>query len=593
MPTDFFTPRQDRARMPKLTSKTLYLRLLGYVKPYRRLFALSIFFTVLLALTEPMLPALLKPLLDGSFVEKDPQTIRLMPFALVGVFLLRALTSYASTMTINAVSTRVVMDLRNQIFDKLLCLPNRFYDDNPTGTVLSKVTFNVEQVAAASTEVLIVLVRDSVAVLGLVSYMLWLNWRLTLVVFLLAPIIVLIVRLISKRLRRLSHSIQSSMGEMTHVLEEAIQGNQVIKLFGGQAYESGRFREISNWVRRYHMKRVAAASISSPAGQMVMVLGLAGMLYFASIQSLNDQLSVGSFVSFIAAIVMLLSPLKKLIRINEQLQQGLAAAESVFDLVDEPSEADQGQRPIERLSGQIHFERIHFSYQGASEPALRDIDLKIATGETVALVGPSGSGKSTLASLLPRFYELNQGRILLDGIDCREMPLAQLRNNIALVSQDVTLFNDTVEANIAYGLMRGTPRDKVLEAARAAHAIEFIEQMPDGIETLIGEDGTRLSGGQRQRLAIARALLKDAPILILDEATSALDNESERYIQEALQTLTQNRTTLIIAHRLSTIESADRILVMEQGRIIEQGDHTSLMARNGVYRTLYDTQFAS
>ncbi|KRT57449.1 ABC transporter transmembrane domain-containing protein, partial [endosymbiont of Ridgeia piscesae] len=405
--------------MPKLTSKTLYLRLLGYVKPYRRLFALSIFFTVLLALTEPMLPALLKPLLDGSFVEKDPQTIRLMPFALVGVFLLRALTSYASTMTINAVSTRVVMDLRNQIFDKLLCLPNRFYDDNPTGTVLSKVTFNVEQVAAASTEVLIVLVRDSVAVLGLVGYMLWLNWRLTLVVFLLAPIIVLIVRLISKRLRRLSHSIQSSMGEMTHVLEEAIQGNQVIKLFGGQAYESGRFREISNWVRRYHMKRVAAASISSPAGQMVMVLGLAGMLYFASIQSLNDQLSVGSFVSFIAAIVMLLSPLKKLIRINEQLQQGLAAAESVFDLVDEPSEADQGQRPIERLSGQIHFERIHFSYQGASEPALRDIDLKIATGETVALVGPSGSGKSTLASLLPRFYELNQGRILLDGIDCR------------------------------------------------------------------------------------------------------------------------------------------------------------------------------
>jgi subfamily B ATP-binding cassette protein MsbA len=579
--------------MPKLTSKTLYLRLLGYVKPYRRLFALSIFFTVLLALTEPMLPALLKPLLDGSFVEKDSQTIRLMPFALVGVFLLRALTSYASTMTINAVSTRVVMDLRNQIFDKLLCLPNRFYDDNPTGTVLSKVTFNVEQVAAASTEVLIVLVRDSVAVLGLVGYMLWLNWRLTLVVFLLAPIIVLIVRLISKRLRRLSHSIQSSMGEMTHVLEEAIQGNQVIKLFGGQAYESGRFREISNWVRRYHMKRVAAASISSPAGQMVMVLGLAGMLYFASIQSLNDQLSVGSFVSFIAAIVMLLSPLKKLIRINEQLQQGLAAAESVFDLVDEPSEADQGQRPIERLSGQIHFERIHFSYQGASEPALRDIDLKIATGETVALVGPSGSGKSTLASLLPRFYELNQGRILLDGIDCREMPLAQLRNNIALVSQDVTLFNDTVEANIAYGLMRGTPRDKVLEAARAAHAIEFIEQMPDGIETLIGEDGTRLSGGQRQRLAIARALLKDAPILILDEATSALDNESERYIQEALQTLTQNRTTLIIAHRLSTIESADRILVMEQGRIIEQGDHTSLMARNGVYRTLYDTQFAS
>ncbi|WP_177418543.1 lipid A export permease/ATP-binding protein MsbA [endosymbiont of Lamellibrachia barhami] len=575
-----------------MTGNKLYFRLLSYVKPYRRIFILAIFFTILLALTEPLLPALLKPLLDGSFVDKDLDTIKLMPFALIGLFVVRGFTSYASTMAMTAVSTRVVMDLRNEMFRKLLVLPNRYYDNNPTGIVLSKVTYNVEQVAAASTEVLIVLVRDSVSILGLLGLMLYLNWQLTLFVSVLVPIIALIVKFISKRIRDINRSIQQAMGEMTHILEEAIQGNKVVRLFGGQIYEYDRFQQISNWLRRYNVKHQATAALSSPVGQFILVLGLAAVVYFAALQSLEDEVTVGSFVSFIAAMAMLLSPLKKLIGVNSVLQRGLAAAESMFELVDETPEVDQGTTKAKHLRGRVDFDHVTFTYGGSDRKALDDICLTIEPGENIALVGPSGGGKSTLANLIPRFYQLNRGRILLDGEDIQEVTLASLRSNIALVSQNVTLFNDTVEANIAYGEMRGTDRESVISAATNAHAIEFIEEMPLGLDTLIGENGVRLSGGQRQRLAIARALLKDAPILILDEATSALDNESERFIQEALTTLTRNRTTLIIAHRLSTIEHADRILVLSEGRIIESGTHQDLMAMGGTYKKLYDTQFS-
>ncbi len=575
-----------------MTGNKLYFRLLSYVKPYRRIFILAIFFTILLALTEPLLPALLKPLLDGSFVDKDLDTIKLMPFALIGLFVVRGFTSYASTMAMTAVSTRVVMDLRNEMFRKLLVLPNRYYDNNPTGIVLSKVTYNVEQVAAASTEVLIVLVRDSVSILGLLGLMLYLNWQLTLFVSVLVPIIALIVKFISKRIRDINRSIQQAMGEMTHILEEAIQGNKVVRLFGGQIYEYDRFQQISNWLRRYNVKHQATAALSSPVGQFILVLGLAAVVYFAALQSLEDEVTVGSFVSFIAAMAMLLSPLKKLIGVNSVLQRGLAAAESMFELVDETPEVDQGTTKAKHLRGRVDFDHVTFTYGGSDRKALDDICLTIEPGENIALVGPSGGGKSTLANLIPRFYHLNRGRILLDGEDIQEVTLASLRSNIALVSQNVTLFNDTVEANIAYGEMRGTDRESVISAATNAHAIEFIEEMPLGLDTLIGENGVRLSGGQRQRLAIARALLKDAPILILDEATSALDNESERFIQEALATLTRNRTTLIIAHRLSTIEHADRILVLSEGRIIESGTHQDLMAMGGTYKKLYDTQFS-
>ncbi len=575
-----------------MTGNKLYFRLLSYAKPYRRIFVLAIFFTILLALTEPLLPALLKPLLDGSFVEKDLDTIKLMPFALIGLFVVRGFTSYASTMAMTAVSTRVVMDLRNEMFRKLLVLPNRYYDNNPTGVVLSKVTYNVEQVAAASTEVLVVLVRDSVSILGLLGLMLYLNWQLTLFVSVLVPIIALIVKFIGKRIRDINRSIQQTMGEMTHVLEEAIQGNKVVRLFGGQIYEYDRFQQISNWLRRYNVKHQATAALSSPVGQFILVLGLAAVVYFAALQSLDDKVTVGSFVSFIAAMAMLLSPLKKLIGINSVLQRGLAAAESMFELVDETPEEDKGTTKVKQLSGRVDFDHVTFTYGGSDRKALDDICLTIEPGENIALVGPSGGGKSTLANLIPRFYHLDRGHILLDGEDIQEVTLASLRSNIALVSQDVTLFNDTVEANIAYGEMRGTDRESVVSAATNAHAIEFIEEMPQGLDTLIGENGVRLSGGQRQRLAIARALLKDAPILILDEATSALDNESERFIQEALATLTRNRTTLIIAHRLSTIEHADRILVLSEGRIVESGNHQELMAMGGTYKKLYDTQFS-
>jgi subfamily B ATP-binding cassette protein MsbA len=574
-----------------MTSKQLYIRLLGYVRPYKTTFIVSILFTVILALTEPALPALFKPLLDGSFVEKDPTTIRLMPLALIGLFILRGIATYGSTIAIQWVANKVVMDLRNQMFEKLMTLPTAYYDDNPTGTILSKITFNVQQVASATTDVLIILVRDTLAVLGLLAWMFYLDWKLTISLLILGPLIGLVISSVSKRLRRLSESIQTSMGELTHILEEGIQGNKVVKLFGGRDYETGRFTETSNWVRRYMMKRISAASIASPIGQFLLVLGLAAVIYYTSLQSLQDQFTVGSFVSYFGAMAMMMSPVKRLVRVNEHLQPGLAAAQTVFELVDMPSEEDKGTQQAQRLQGQIDFKQVSFRYPSAEHEALSEIDLSINPGERIALVGPSGGGKSTIANLLPRFYNLQKGQILIDGIDIQNLSLRELRRNIALVSQEVILFNDTVAANIAYGEMQGRSRDEILEAANAAYVTEFINKMPDAFDTQIGEKGVRLSGGQRQRLAIARAILKDAPILILDEATSALDNESERYIQQALETVTKDRTTLIIAHRLSTIESADRILVLDGGRIIEQGDHDSLLKQKGVYYDLYNQTY--
>jgi subfamily B ATP-binding cassette protein MsbA len=574
-----------------MTSKQLYIRLLGYVRPYKTTFIVSILFTVILALTEPALPALFKPLLDGSFVDKDPTTIRLMPLALIGLFILRGVATYGSTIAIQWVANKVVMDLRNQMFEKLMTLPTAYYDDNPTGTILSKITFNVQQVASATTDVLIILVRDTLAVLGLLAWMFYLDWKLTISLLILGPLIGLVISSVSKRLRRLSESIQTSMGELTHILEEGIQGNKVVKLFGGRDYETGRFTETSNWVRRYMMKRISAAAIASPIGQFLLVLGLAAVIYYTSLQSLQDQFTVGSFVSYFGAMAMMMSPVKRLVRVNEHLQPGLAAAETVFELVDMPSEADKGTQQAQRLQGQIDFKQVSFRYPSAEHEALSEIDLTINPGERIALVGPSGGGKSTIANLLPRFYNLQKGQILIDGIDIQNLSLRELRRNIALVSQEVILFNDTVAANIAYGEMQGRSQDEILEAANAAYVTEFINKMPEAFDTQIGEKGVRLSGGQRQRLAIARAILKDAPILILDEATSALDNESERYIQQALETVTKDRTTLIIAHRLSTIESADRILVLDGGRIIEQGDHDSLLKQKGVYYDLYNQTY--
>jgi subfamily B ATP-binding cassette protein MsbA len=572
-----------------MNSKDLYLRLLRYVRPYTRIFALSILGTAAAA-TAPMIPALIKPLLDGSFVEKDPQTIRLIPLLLVAVFVVRGVTGFIGSVAINWIAHRVVMDLRDALFGRLLTLPTRYFDDHSAGSLLSRLTYDVSQVMNATTQALITVVKDGLAVIGLLGWMLYLNWKLSLMSFLIAPGIALIVRAVSRRLRRLSRELQELMGDLTHVIDEALQGHKVIKIFGGQDYERDRFHWVNNRTRQFSMKLVAASEASGPLVQLLAVLALGAVIYFASLQSAADQITVGGFVSLFGAMAMLLAPIKRLTKVNEQLQRGLAAAETIFALLDEPPEPDRGTRTIGRARGQVGFQAVSHRYRAEGPEVISQLDLEVRPGETIALVGPSGSGKTTLMALLPRFYEPESGDILLDGVPARELRLADLRANIAYVSQDIVLFNDTVAANIAYGAGFQAGKADILQAAASAHAMEFIQELPEGLDTLIGENGARLSGGQRQRIAIARALLKNAPILILDEATSALDTQSERKVQQALDTLRQGRTAFVIAHRLSTIENADRIVVLDRGRIAEIGNHAELLARNGLYASLYRMQ---
>jgi len=579
------------ANTSTLTSKALYLRLLRYVKPYKGHFALAILGMVIFAATEPALPALMQPMLDGSFIEKDETMITLVPLLLVLLYLVRGIASFTSTVALNWVSNRVVMDLRVEMANQLLHLPNQYYDNHPTGKTISKLTYDVQQVAKASSDILIIIVRDSLAILGLLAWMIYIDWQLSLIIFLAAPVIILIVRSISGRLRSLNHSLQEQMGNITHILEELITGQRVVKIFGGEKYEAERTYQVSNQVRQVTMKTVTTAALNSPVVQLVTVMALALIVYLASLQSANDELTVGQFISFFSAMAMLITPIKRLTGINEILQRGLAAAESVFALLDQTPEPSSANIQHIETIGAIQFNNVSLRYPGSEEEALHKINLTVSPHETIALVGPSGSGKSTLVNLLPLFYRPTDGTIQINNINLTEIPLKQLRTQIALVSQDVTLFNDTVAANVAYGTMSEATSSQIRKVAEKAHALEFIEKLPDGFDTMIGERGTRLSGGQRQRIAIARALLKDAPILILDEATSALDSHSEKQIQLALDELVKGRTTLMIAHRLSTISKADRIIVMDEGKIVEEGTHDSLYAQEGIYTHLYDLQF--
>ena len=573
-----------------MTNTQLYLRLLSYVKSYWRVFAASILGTAVSAATEPLLPALLKPMLDGTFVQKDDFVIRWAPLIIVLIFFVRGIAGFVATYSINWVGNKVVMDLRGEMFRKLLTLPAHYYDNHATGNLISKLTYDVTQVTAAATSVVTVSIRDTIIIVGLMGWLLYLNWKLTLLSLVVTPLVALVIYTINRRLRNASRDSQRAMGNLTRVIEESVSAHKVVKLFGGQGYEEQRFTNETNWMRRYMMKQAAAAAANVPLVQLVAAFALAIIIYLATSQAKTDATSVGGFLSFVAAMLMLTAPIKRLTSVSEFMQRGLAAAESVFDLVDTEGEQDGGRLSIARARGDLKFEHLDFAYGGddgnAPRLALHDICLDVPAGQTVALVGASGSGKSTLANLVPRFYIPSGGRILLDGLDINELSLKSLRKNIALVSQEVVLFNDTVKANIAYGQERDVKEEEIIAAATAAHAMEFIREWPEGLNTLVGERGVKLSGGQRQRIAIARAILKDAPVLILDEATSALDTESERHVQAALETLMQNRTTLIIAHRLSTIEKADRIVVMQKGRIIETGTHEELLEEKGIYAQL-------
>ena len=565
----------------------LYLRLLKYVRPYRHIFLAAILAMVMQAVTEPGKAALLQPMLDRLFVDKDPHMVMLIPLLIIGVFAVTGMASVAGGIAMNWISNRVVADLRGDMFMKLLGFPSRYYDHNSVGSLISKFTFDVMQIKEAASNVITVLVKDTLMIVGLLAWMIYMDWRLTCIALLSAPFIILIVAVIRRRLRRMSIKVQDTMADTNHVLGEVIDGHRIVKIFGGQDQERERFSRIISANLRFTMKFVYASVASGPAVQFIAAIALAVIVYVAASRALSEQLTVGEFGSFFAAMAMMMDPLKRLVRINEHLQKGLAASESIFGLMDIPGETDDGTSSLPVVKGEIEIRDLDFIYEGSTSNALKDIRLHVAPGETVALVGASGAGKTTLANLLPRFYQCEKGRIFIDGHDIHDVSLASLRASIALVSQEIVLFDDTVRNNIAYGAQRNATDEAVNAAAGAAHALEFINKLPAGMETEIGEKGARLSGGQRQRIALARALLKGAPIIILDEATSALDAESERQIQSALEVVRRDRTCIIIAHRLSTIKAADRVYVLDGGRIVETGTHGELLGRNGVYTKLY------
>jgi ATP-binding cassette, subfamily B, bacterial MsbA len=568
-----------------------YQRLIGYLSPHRGVFLLGGLGAVLFSASMVSFTLFAKIFGDGTFEHRDPRTVIWLPLGLVGLFLVRGLGDFTQTYCMGHVGRHIVKKLRGQIFDRMLQLPVGYYDCNSSSVLLSRLTYNTEQVGQAATDSILVTVREALTIIGSIIMLFVYNPRLALISLLMGPLVAWLVTLINRKFRRYSRRIQDSMGDITRVAKETLDAPRVIKVYNAQAYQNSQFEIVNEHNRRSNMRLILTRGLSNPVVQMVTATGSAIVLSVAIADAISGRISMGDLLAFFVALVGIAQPLRSLVGVSGPLQQGIAAGQSIFDLLDQPPEPAGGTRVAERTRGDIEFQDVSFSYPAGKGAALRGVSLQVAAGEMLAIVGRSGSGKSTLVNLLPRFYDVNTGAVRVDGADVRDYELASLREQIALVSQEVVLFNDTIRANIAFG--RSVSPAAVEEAARAAHVLEFVRELPEGLDTVVGDRGVLLSGGQRQRISIARALLKNAPILILDEATSALDTESERIIQAALEKLMHNRTTLVIAHRLSTVEKADRIVVMEAGRVVESGTHDELIAREGQYASLHRMQFAA
>ncbi len=572
----------------KRSGMQIYKRLMRYVLPHWKLFFISIIGFLIYAATQPMFAAVIKHVID-TLQSETRKGVEYLPLLFVGLIIIRGIGAYLGNYFLARVSCNVVHALRCAIFNHYTRLPAVYFDNNSSGYMMSRITHNVGEVTQATTDSARTFVREGFTAIGLFAYLIYMNWQLSLIFIAIAPIIGVLVSYVSKRLRRLSKNVQESVGDMTQITSEMVGGHRIVRSFGGEGYERDRFLERSQFNRGQTLKQAATVAIHSPLMQLVIAIALGILMHLAL--TIMSGASAGEFVAYLTTAFLLPRPIRLLSDANNAMQRGIAAAESLFEVLDEGMEKDDGVYETSNCKGRIEFKDVSFAYKGIDKKALDNISFTIEPGQTVALVGASGSGKSTLTNLIPRFYEHGKGKILLDGVEINEYKLANLRSQIALVTQHVTLFNDSIFNNIAYGSVDGAVSDRVKRAAKDSYAKDFIEKLPEGFDAMVGEHGVKLSGGQRQRLALARALYKDAPILILDEATSALDTESEWYIQKALEKLMKNRTTLVVAHRLSTIESADVILVMEQGRIVERGTHQQLVQNNGVYSKLQKMQF--